>query len=60
MKIIRCSRSEPKTAVEAYPDDDEFDQWIEIAKVNWAEHLAVTEIHRVTIVCVMALMPRPA
>jgi hypothetical protein len=57
MQAIRCDVDEPKAPVKYYPDDDEFDIWIEKARQTWAR-LQDVPAHRLQIVCVMALIPQ--
>ena len=56
MQAIRCGNDEPKAPASIYPDDDEFDAWIERARQNWAisQNLPANKLH---IVCAMALLP---
>ena len=57
MQAIRCDVDEPKAPVKYYPNDDEFDIWIEKARQTWAR-LQDIPAHRLQIICVMALIPR--
>jgi len=56
MQAIRCGNDEPKAPASIYPDDDEFDAWIERARQNWAisQNLPANKLQ---IVCAMALLP---
>jgi len=55
MNEIRCRRDEPIAPPSQYPDDDAFDQWLDIARENWARdrQLSANEIN---IICSMALI----
>ncbi len=55
MNEIRCYRDEPIAPPARYPEDDAFDQWLDIARENWARdhQLSANEIN---IVCSMALI----
>ncbi len=55
MRLIRCSPEEPKAPFSQYPDDDEFDAWIERARNRWAERCGVPS-SRLQIVCALALV----
>ena len=55
MNEIRCRRDEPIAPPSQYPGDDAFDQWLDIARENWARdrQLSANEIN---IICSMALI----
>ena len=55
MRLIRCLPEEPKAPLSRYPDDDEFDAWIERARNRWAERYGVSP-SRLQIVCALALV----
>jgi len=57
LKAIRCDVDEPKAPVECYPEDDEYDAWIEKARQTWAR-LQDVPAQRLQIVCAMALLPQ--
>jgi len=56
MKEIRCERHEPRAPFNLYPEDDEFDEWIEMAKLSWTATHNV-EAGRIQIICALALIP---
>src|SRR5690606_8586256 len=37
MRLVRCFPETPKASFESYPNEDEFDTWIERTRRNWAE-----------------------
>ncbi len=55
MRAIRCSVDEPKAPAHLYPEDDEFDLWIERARQNWAQKHKVQPAG-LQIICAMALL----
>lgn len=55
MRLIRCSPDTPKAPFDQYPDDDEFDAWIERARKRWAEQCHISPA-RLQIVCALALV----
>lgn len=57
MRMIRCRRSEPVVSPSKYPDDDEFDAWLDRSRTTWAaeHHFAANEVG---IVCSMALIAK--
>jgi superfamily II DNA or RNA helicase len=57
MQAIRCDVDEPKAPADCYPEDDEFDDWIEKARQTWAR-LQDVPAQRLQIVCAMALLPQ--
>jgi superfamily II DNA/RNA helicase len=57
MEEIRSSRNEVRAPFKLYPDDSEFDSWIENSKQNWAFEESVVDTNNVQIICVMALVP---
>jgi hypothetical protein len=56
MNEIRCRRDEPVAPPSQYPDDDEFDRWLDTARENWAKAHQVSA-HEVNIVCSMDILP---
>jgi superfamily II DNA or RNA helicase len=56
MKVIRPEYSEMRAPFAIYPNDDEFDVWIETSKVNWAEANNF-DTGKIQIICAMALIP---
>ncbi len=56
MKHIRCDESELKAHFQHYPEDDEFDSWIEASKQSWAKRLNISEINRIQWMCALALI----
>jgi hypothetical protein len=55
MNEIRCRRDEPLAPPSQYPDDDEFDWWLDIAREKWAKDHQVSA-NEVNIVCSMAIL----
>lgn len=55
MRLIRCLPDTPKAPFDQYPDDDEFDTWIERARERWAEQCHISP-SRLQIVCALALI----
>ncbi len=55
MRLIRCLPDTPKAPFDRYPDDDEFDAWIERARKRWAEQHSISP-SRLQIVCTLALV----
>jgi hypothetical protein len=56
MQAIRCNLDEPKAPAHLYPDDDDFDSWIERSRQSWADFSGIPA-HRLQIICAMALIP---
>lgn len=56
MQAIRCDVNEPKAPAMLYPEDDVFDEWIERARIHWAEMQGIAP-NRLQIICAMALLP---
>jgi superfamily II DNA or RNA helicase len=56
LRIIRCSPKTPKAPFDCYPDDDEFDSWIERARNGWAEQNGI-EPQKYQVICALALIP---
>jgi hypothetical protein len=56
MKAIRPEHNETRAPIALYPEDDEFDEWIENAKINWSEANNY-DIGKIQVVCAMALIP---
>ena len=56
MRAVRCSPDEPKALARLYPEDDDFDAWIERARQTWAQQHDIAP-HRLQIICAMALVP---
>lgn len=57
MQAIRCDVDEPKAPAARYPEDNEFDAWIEKSRQTWAR-LQGVPAQRLQIVCAMALLPQ--
>lgn len=55
MRLIRCLPDTPKAPPDRYPEDDEFDAWIERARERWAEQHHISP-SRLQIVCALALV----
>lgn len=55
MRLIRCLPDTPKAPLDEYPEDDHFDQWIEISRQKWAEKMEISA-QRLQIVCALALV----
>lgn len=56
MRIIRCLPDTAKASFETYPDDDEFDRWIERARNQWAVQNGF-DIARLQVICALAIVP---
>ncbi len=54
MRLIRCLPETPKAPFDRYPEDDEFDAWIERAREGWAKQWNISP-SRLQIVCALAL-----
>lgn len=55
MDVIRCRRDEPIAPPSHYPNDDEFDLWLDRSRENWAREHAIPA-GEISIVCSMALV----
>lgn len=55
MAAIRCGRDEPVAPPSHYPDDDDFDQWLDRARANWAKSHGAP-VGEISIICSMALV----
>lgn len=56
MRIIRCFPNTPKAPFEKYPNEDDFDIWIEKARSEWAKANGLDPA-RLQVVCALALVP---
>ncbi len=54
MQRIRCSPDTPRAPIDCFPDDDDFDDWIAIARQRWAEMLGIAP-EKAHIVCALAI-----
>lgn len=55
MRIIRCIPETPKATFDRYPSDDQFDEWIENARRQWAKTLALPP-EQFQIICALAMV----
>ena len=56
MRMIRCLPETPKATFESYPQEDEFDLWIERARQYWAEKNGLDHA-KLQVICALALVP---
>lgn len=57
MSLIRCVPGVERAPLDAYPEPDEFDAWIERTREDWARCIELDDPTRLQIVCAMALVP---
>jgi len=55
MRIIRCFSDTPKASFETYPNENDFDIWIERTRHQWAAQngLDPAKLH---VICALALV----
>ena len=56
MRAIRCLPDTLKAPFDIYPNDDNFDSWIERTRQQWAK-LNGLELEKLKIICALALLP---
>ena len=56
MRIVRCLPETPKASFETYPNEDEFDLWIERARHYWAKQNGLDPA-KLQLLCALALVP---
>lgn len=57
MNLIRCEPDTERAPFDVYPEEDDFDAWIERTRENWAQHNGIDDPSRLQIVCALALVP---
>lgn len=55
MHLIRCFPETPKASPDEYPDDNQFDHWVEQTRIKWAETMNLPP-ERFQIVCALGLV----
>lgn len=55
MNAIRCGRDEPLVPPSVYPDDDQYDGWLDRARLTWTAARKVNA-DDADIVCALALV----
>lgn len=56
MRIIRCLPETAKATFESYPNEDEFDLWIERTRQHWADQNGL-DPGKFQVICAMAIVP---
>ena len=56
MRIIRCLPDTPKASFETYPNENDFDIWIERARNQWASQNEL-DPSKLQVICALALVP---
>jgi hypothetical protein len=56
MRVVRCLPETPKAKFETYPNEDEFDLWIERARHQWAKQNGLDST-KLQLLCALALVP---
>jgi hypothetical protein len=56
MRIIRCFPETPKASFETYPNEDDFDLWIEHARQHWAAQNGLDPA-KLQVICALAVVP---
>jgi superfamily II DNA or RNA helicase len=55
MRAIRCLPETPKASFDLYPNDDEFDAWIENTREKWAKQMNI-QPYQMKVLCALALV----
>lgn len=56
MRIIRCLPETAKATFESFPQEDEFDLWIERTRLNWTKQNGL-DSGKIQVICALALVP---